>query len=97
MILLTHHPGFTCEEKSKVGGVAVGKAGWEGRGGRVMRVPTPLSPHWDTPMVLPPPLLSRGLPYLQTGHVKPGERTDGAMGGTRVDRKTGDARGRRCG
>lgn len=49
------------------------------------------TPHFDTPMVLPPPLVPRGPPYLQAGHEKPGERTDGAMGGRRVGRKTGDA------
>lgn len=49
-------------------------------------------PSLGHPMVLPPPLLPRGLPYLQTGYVKPGEDGRGG-GGRRADRKTGDARG----
>lgn len=60
-----------------------------------MRSPAPLPPHLDTLTILPPPLLPKGPPYLQAGYVKPGERTEGAVGGggRRVGRKTGDATG----
>lgn len=54
-----------------------------------MRSPAPLPPHLDTLMVLSPPLLPRGPPYLQAGCVKPSERTEGAMG--EKGGKTGDA------
>lgn len=61
---VTHHPGFTCKEKSKVGGVGVGELGGRGEEGE-MRSPAPLPPHLDTLMALSPPLLPRGPPYLQ--------------------------------
>lgn len=35
MSLSTHHPGFTCKEKSKVGGVGMGELGGRGEEGEI--------------------------------------------------------------
>lgn len=81
MTLFTHHPGFTCKEKSKVGGVGVGELRGRGEEGELRSLLLPCPSHLDTLMVLSPPLLPRGPPYLQAGCVRPDERTEGAMGG----------------
>lgn len=58
-----------------------------------MRSPAPL-PSLGHPDGLVPPLLPRGPPYLQAGCVKPGERTEGVVGGggRTVSRATGALR-----